>query len=327
MDGEWFSLRGKSAIRDLWVAPEWEGQPKLGPWLLPDGREIPRLIEDGQADELGFPFWFRQVEGSRGRRRGDLLWGGGSRTKVVSRRFVDALGELGVLDDLMTYPAAILDRRRRVIEADYLGLVEPIGRGEVRAGLTTQRNSMLTVSARVLEGLRERGVTEFEAEPTERDVEPWDGPPLFELSFDTVVFSRAKDAVGVYDEALAEHFPAETFEVGDRALRDVLTFDDLAMDRSLWAAVAELDGDVGFPLDRVIASCRLLGMSAAAEAILSGRAALVSDPPAAVPDVDLSVRGSGDAAYDEFSFDGLWPAVQAVVAGQPQLFGAPSANW
>jgi hypothetical protein len=161
-----YKLSGPWATRDLWVAPEWQGMPRFGPHLLPDGRDILDLIERGDIEELGFDVWFRQVEGSRGQRFGDLLWAGGLATKVVSRRFVDALEDLGVAGHVRTYPVRMFDRKMRPIEKDYVGLVEPTGGdGEIHAAHPTLRNTGLVVSARVFEGLQERGVTDYRAEP------------------------------------------------------------------------------------------------------------------------------------------------------------------
>lgn len=317
----WFALQGRCTTRDLWVAPEWEGMSKLGPYLLPDGREIPDFIVDGRYEELGSPFWFRQVEGSRGQRRGDLLWGGGGESKVVSRRFVDTLHELGVTDDLLLTPVEIRDRRRRPIEADYVALVEPIGRGEVRAGLTTMRNTVLVVSARVLDGLRERGVTDFLVEPTTTDIE-LGNPEDLELPLSTVVLARACSAEGVPDDELGAVVPDDTFGPGDVALRDVFTFNGAAMSEGLRSAVArfDLDGDY-FPLDRVLESFAVLGMTAPAEIIRTTRAALALG---AIPLDDVSVPvtpgPSGDVAYDDFNETGLTAAIEAAVDARPELF-------
>lgn len=310
----WFAVQGRYATRDLWVAPEWEGKPKLGPYLLPDGREIPALIVDGLYDELGFPFWFRQVEGSRGQRRGDLLWAGGGESKVVSRRFVDALHDLGVTDDLRLTPVEIRDRRKRPIEADYVALVEPIGQGEIRAGLTTMRNSVLIVSARVLDGLRERGVTDFLIEPTTIDIEPGN-PADLELPLATVVLARAYSAEGVPDEELADVVPDETFSPGDLALRDVVTFNGAAMSEGLRSAVTRFDlDDDYFPLDRMLESFTMLGMTAAAQTITTTRAALDEVPAPVAPGL------SGELAYDDFNETGLTAAIEAAVDAHPELF-------
>lgn len=158
-------LTGRAATRDLWVVPEWEGMAEFGPWLLDDGRQVQQVIAAGQVDELPFAVWFRQDQGSKAQRHGDILWGTGSPAKVVSRRFVEALSDLGVTG-LSTYPIEVVDRRRRPIEGDFVGLVEPLaGQGEVCSPYPDQRGFSLVVTGRVLEGLRERGVTEYLVEP------------------------------------------------------------------------------------------------------------------------------------------------------------------
>lgn len=159
---EWAEISGDTSTRSLWVSPYWEGKPKLGPFTLEDGRDIIDLIETGKGEELGFPFWFRRTEGSRDKRLGDILWTGGLAIKVVSKRFLDALTDLGVADGLQTYPATLVDRRGRAIEGAYYGAVEHLGHeGEINAGHDTSRGFSFTVSTRVLEGLRARDVTGF----------------------------------------------------------------------------------------------------------------------------------------------------------------------
>lgn len=161
-----YELRAPSATRDLWVSPEWEGKLRFGPYVLPDGRDIIDLVEAGEVDELDFDVWFRQSQGSRGERFGDLLWTGGLAIKIASRRFVDALEELGVASAVRIYPVRMFDRKMKPIEREYFGLAEPTGRdGEIHAAHPTLRNSALVVSARVFEGLQVRGVTSYESEP------------------------------------------------------------------------------------------------------------------------------------------------------------------
>lgn len=311
----WYGLSARHSSRELLVAPEWEGMPELGPHVLDDGREVYEVVMEGRLDELDFPVWFRQQEGSRDKRRGDMLWMGGLHLEIVSRRFVDALGDLGALDGVRTFPVELRDRRMRRIEADYLGLVEPVGRGEVRSRMPAWRTFGLAVTARVLEGLRERGVTELKVEP---DVDPTVAPePLPEPTLADVVIGRGYRWRDVADEAV----PAEEMLrlPGDRALRDVLTFDGTAMRHDLATAVLMHAEDEHFPLDRVLEGLDLLGMHEAATLVRSTAREVRGTTLADLPHSDEE-WGSGEPAWDAFSAGGLDAAVERTVETRPELF-------
>ncbi|MDR6174617.1 hypothetical protein QE364_002403 [Nocardioides zeae] len=311
----WYGLSARHSSRELLVAPEWEGMPELGPWLLDDGRDAYELVMEGRQDELGFPVWFRQVEGSRDKRRGDMLAGSGLGLKVVSRRLVDALEELGALDGVRTFPVELRDRRMRRIDADYLGLLEPIGHGEVRARMPEWRTWDLVVSARVLDGLRERGVTELKVEP---DVDPTVAPePLPEPTLADVVIGRGYLWRYVADDAVPEDQLLRL--PGDRALRDVLTFDGRAMGESLeWAVLMHVE-DEYFPLDRVLEGFDLLGMDDAATMVRATARRLRGTTLEDLPPADED-WGSGHPAWDAFSSGGLDAAAERMVELRPELF-------
>ena len=89
---EWYELEARSAAKELWALPRWEGQGELGSWLLPDGREVFDLIATGDIDDLCFLIWFEPYQSYP--RAGDLIWTG-SEIKLASQRFVDVLTSIG----------------------------------------------------------------------------------------------------------------------------------------------------------------------------------------------------------------------------------------
>ena len=126
------------------------------------------VIADGRLDEIPFPIWFERSTYSRGKRRGDILWGGPPR--LVSERFAEAIADLGVTGC-------------RTIDVELYSLNEGRVDGYVGFSENTEGTSEVTsyawregahsfawiVSERVLTGLRERGVDMFLVEPfTER---------------------------------------------------------------------------------------------------------------------------------------------------------------
>lgn len=158
----WFEVTPFNTTQDLWVEPTWEGKPKYGRSTLDDGQEIDDLIARGDLDRIPFPVWFERNTGSSGKRQGDLLWDVGLPTSLVSRRFADAVGDLGVTGT-RTYGIELIDRRNGPIEG-YVGFVPRLnGSGEVSSYAWTDGDNSFTwiISARVLLGLKERGVDMF----------------------------------------------------------------------------------------------------------------------------------------------------------------------
>lgn len=100
-----WEIQAPSATRDAWTKYEWDGKPQLGPWTLPDGRDIIDEILEGRADTLPFPIWARIYQGTR---IGDMLWTGGLGL-IASTRLVTILEDLSTTG-YATYP---LDVRHR----------------------------------------------------------------------------------------------------------------------------------------------------------------------------------------------------------------------
>ncbi|PMB98227.1 hypothetical protein CJ198_07625 [Brevibacterium luteolum] len=90
----WYKIKPLSTQRDFWIHTNWEGRPDLGSPRLDDGREVFDVVADGKLEEIPFPVWFERSTDSRGKRRGDILWGGPP--TLVSQRFADAVADLGV---------------------------------------------------------------------------------------------------------------------------------------------------------------------------------------------------------------------------------------
>lgn len=151
-------LTGLWRTRDMWVSPEWEGRPHFGPHLLPDGRDIVGLIADGDLDELPFPVSFRPF--NSGKRLGDMLWAGGLATKLVSRRFVKVLEQIGATG-YRTYEVTFTDRTRNPIDG-YIGIASTGSDPELDithfAGF---QNTGLFVKRHVLDALLAAGVDRF----------------------------------------------------------------------------------------------------------------------------------------------------------------------
>ncbi|WP_291277900.1 hypothetical protein [Galactobacter sp.] len=158
----------KNATTDLWVVPSWEGRPEYGSPTLDDGREVYDVIACGNLEDIPFNVWFERNTDAKGKRHGDILWSGGLESQPVSRRFAQAVAELGVAD-VKTYEIDLIDRRKGPIEG-YVGFVPSLtGKGEIsswnwRKGKTS---FAWVMSNRVLDGLLARGIDGFEYEPLE----------------------------------------------------------------------------------------------------------------------------------------------------------------
>ena len=166
-----FLIWGPWARSELWVAPEWEGRPELGPWLTEDGRRITEVIAEGKADTLGFPVWFEQSQNCRDTKwpRSDMLWNEGSPAKVVSERFVQTLTDLGATG-FSAYPVEVRTRKGEAVEG-YVGLVsDTTGTTDVTTpGWEDGLQSFgVLVTEKILAGLLEAGLR-IDWEPDEPD--------------------------------------------------------------------------------------------------------------------------------------------------------------
>ncbi|UBH05375.1 hypothetical protein K8P10_000886 [Leucobacter sp. Psy1] len=159
--GERIGIRGKWAQRDLWAAMEWEGQGTTDGDVLPDGTDPSGVVATYGPEAVPFPIWYRQSQYSRNQRQGDILWACGLANKLVSRRFADRVFELGVTG-CRTYEVELYDRRMRPIEG-YVGFVEdPSGEGELAMEARDWPTTSMVCSRRVLDGLLEVGIDQFE---------------------------------------------------------------------------------------------------------------------------------------------------------------------
>ncbi|WP_029068708.1 hypothetical protein [Jonesia quinghaiensis] len=165
----WFVLGAFTSSRELWVVLEGEGKPEYGPWKTSDGRDVIDEIAVGRIAELPFPVDFRRDTASTGKKRGDILWLGGHPLLLVSRRFVEALEEMGVTGWL-TYPVELRDSGRRSGEPieGYVGFVPDLtGNAPVRSYNVGTPNFAIRVRGDILDGLKSRGVVRFSAELAE----------------------------------------------------------------------------------------------------------------------------------------------------------------
>ncbi|MDK8347520.1 hypothetical protein QP868_10940 [Brevibacterium sp. UMB1308A] len=157
----WYEIYPLSTQRDFWAVPMWEGKPELGSPTLEDGREVKNVIADGKLDEIPFPIWFERSTYSRGKRRGDILWGGPP--TLVSRRFAQAVEELGVTG-CSTYEVDLYSLNEGKVEG-YIGFAENTrGTSEISsyAWLEKHHSYAWIISERVLTGLHERGIDMFD---------------------------------------------------------------------------------------------------------------------------------------------------------------------
>jgi len=167
----WYEIVGKGARVDLWIELECDG-----PEELPDGRWLEREVAFGRGDQYPARWWFRQQEPCRASRLADVLWGAVAAFCVVSERFIEVIGELGVTG-WSTYPITILDRRDNPIDG-YLGFVPPLTGGQgLRSSGWKKRTPSGTfyVTERILDGLLAEGVDLFDIWPAEKKYAP---PPF-----------------------------------------------------------------------------------------------------------------------------------------------------
>lgn len=139
----------------------WEGKPELSAPTLEDGREVKNVIADGKRAVIPFPIWFERSTYSRGKRRGDILWGGPP--TLVSRRFAQAVEELGVTG-CSTYEVDLYSLNEGKVEG-YIGFAENTrGTSEIRSYAWPEKHHSYAwiISERVPTGLHERGIDMFD---------------------------------------------------------------------------------------------------------------------------------------------------------------------
>ncbi|MFV0435742.1 MAG: hypothetical protein ACK5LO_17455 [Leucobacter sp.] len=161
----WYEVQGKSTQADFWSAPMWEGKPRFGPILLPDGRQVVRVLAAEGTSAIPFPIWFQQHPDG-GKRLGDILWSAGLSIKIVSQRFVDRLRELDV-HSFQTYDIELWDRRKKHRIEGYVGFIEDqTGEGEIKINPVAGGKVTLSMicTERVLHGLLEAGIDQFDRE-------------------------------------------------------------------------------------------------------------------------------------------------------------------
>lgn len=141
-----------------WFTIEWPGQPELGPYLLPDGRDIFQLIAEGRIDELGFE---PTVVQTRSGPLGDMLWTLGSSCKVASERMLKTLARIKATG-YRTFPLSV-----RASGGKILGHYSGIAVGSADPSLDLRRHVAesefwgFLASTRVVDALREDGVTDL----------------------------------------------------------------------------------------------------------------------------------------------------------------------
>ena len=164
---EKFEIFGCYAQSELWASLNWVGKPELGPWLTESGEDIIDLVEQGRCEEIGFATWFAPGPSSRDtkRPRADFLWAGGLAYKIVSAQFAETLIMLGV-SGLEVQPADLRTRKGEAIKG-YVQLFEDLtGESEVTTPFwqNQTRATSLLVTKRIVDGLRDAGVTRFKVE-------------------------------------------------------------------------------------------------------------------------------------------------------------------
>lgn len=153
---DWLGLCGRSGERNLWAGMNWNGPETVG-----DGFDPAMVVAAEGPEAVPFPIWFERVPECRDERRGDILWPAGRGPKLVSRRFADRVLELGVTG-CRTYEVELLDARRRPIEG-YVGFIEdPTGQGEIVMEHGDLPGFYMLCTPRIVEGLKEAGITDFE---------------------------------------------------------------------------------------------------------------------------------------------------------------------
>lgn len=161
----WSLLRAQSETADMWVAPQWDGKPELGPWMTEDGRRVVDVIADGHGESLAFRVWFEQSPESKGTRRGDVLWTGGLPVGIVSDRFVQELDRLDV-SGWSTYTVTIVDHDGHEVEGYHGFVADVTGRSELVswAWKVGRQMPVYLATDRVADALMAAGVTGLERE-------------------------------------------------------------------------------------------------------------------------------------------------------------------
>jgi hypothetical protein len=158
---DWYELEAKSSAKELWAVVKWEGQGDVGPWLLPDGREILDLIATGDVDELGFPIWFEPYQSYRN--AGDLIWTT-AWMKLASQRFVDVLTSIKATG-FQTYDANLRSKKGEPIPG-FVGL--GVNSSSEDTDLSNQYPAptfSFRARPRVVQALRTAGVTDLKIKP------------------------------------------------------------------------------------------------------------------------------------------------------------------
>ena len=162
----WYDLEAKSSAQELWAVPKWQGQGDLGPWLLPDGRQILDLIATGDVAELPFPIWFEPYQSYR--HAGDLIWTT-AEIKLASVRFVDVLRSIGATG-FQTYAATVKSKKGEPISG-FVGL--GVNSSSDDTDLTNfpypVPSFSLRVRRRVVEALEAAGATDLKIRPWQPD--------------------------------------------------------------------------------------------------------------------------------------------------------------
>ncbi|MEV8375128.1 hypothetical protein AB0P21_20490 [Kribbella sp. NPDC056861] len=153
-----YLLQARSTGRDLWVVPDHPGMPSLGPWRHRSGGLVSELVADGEVDRLGFTPRFKRT--GRGQRVGDLIWTTGDFAKIASLRFVRVLEEIGATG-FRTFPVDVVAGDGSPL-GEFVGLA--VLDGDESHDLRFSNGVQFwefAASDRVVEALRERGVTEL----------------------------------------------------------------------------------------------------------------------------------------------------------------------
>ena len=162
---DWYELEAKSSAKDMWAVVKWEGQGDVGPWLLPDGREILDLVATGDVDELGFPIWFEPYQSYRN--AGDLIWTT-AWIKLASQRFVDVLTSIKATG-FQTYDANLRTNTGEPIPG-FVGLgVNSSSEGTDLSNQCPVPTFSFRARPHVVEALRAAVVTDYKIKPWRED--------------------------------------------------------------------------------------------------------------------------------------------------------------
>lgn len=165
----WYELHAYYGRQFLWATPALDAAGS-GALLTRDARRrFATASRNGELHLLPFtPLFERDPNASTGTKRGDILWSGGLPITLVSRRFAEAIEDLGVTKyDL--YDVDFVDFRGGRIEG-YVGFAANLeGTSEVVTGTWHRgwRGMFTIASARVVKGLVERGIDGFHVSPVE----------------------------------------------------------------------------------------------------------------------------------------------------------------